>query len=52
MNPINPKLTQRFPPLPNRFCAETAAIQSELIQLYNPGIRFVEFNETAPQASK
>ena len=48
MNPINPKLTQRFPPFPNRFCAETAAIQSELIQLYNPGIRFIEFAPEVP----
>jgi len=51
MNPINPKLTQRFPPFPNRFCAETAAIQSELTAVYYPGIRFVEFTPE-PQASK
>lgn len=46
MNNANPLLRQTFPTLPNRFCAETAAIQSELIALYCPGIRFIELEPT------
>lgn len=42
--PRNLRLLQTFPTLPNRFCAETAAIRSELVMLYNPGVRMLEVN--------
>lgn len=47
--PRNLRLLQTFPPLPNRFCRETAEVMTVWVEVFTPGVRMLDL-EAAPIA--